>query len=346
MRRSVKPGAGNTAMGSLFDLPSGVEPQLPVHPSVKRAAERYLSRREMKEDDAAVTFEPLKPSSRQRHLRFISFGSGSSGNCAYVGDEHSGFLIDAGVDVRLVEETLLRNGVDMDSVKGICLTHDHSDHIRYVYALCRRFRHLVIYCTPKTLNGILRRHSISRRIKDYHHPIYKEFPFRIDNFELTAFDVSHDGTDNAGFYVTNGDTLRFAVATDLGCITERVDHYMRQARFVMIESNYDAGMLERGRYPEYLKARIRAGRGHLDNVEAGRFLADMFTPALTHVFLCHLSLDNNTPELALHSVEGALLASGKVGSTGDASGTPESLSADVQLVALPRYVASPMYYLF
>lgn len=281
---------------------------------------------------------PLDPAD---DLYFISFGSGSSGNCSYIGDRNSGFLIDAGVDIRKVTDTLQANGIDMSAVKGICLTHDHGDHMKYVYQIVRKYRHIPVYCTPKTFNGLLRRHSISRRIKDYHSPIYKEFPFKIGNFEVTAFDVSHDGTDNAGFFIAHGDKS-IAVATDLGNITGRVDYYMRQAQFIVIEANYDAAMLRDGHYPEYLKARIAADNGHLDNMVTAGYLASIYDPGIRAVFLCHLSHDNNTPQLALSAVTEALRKVGVAGFYDGVSGLVAE-NTDLILAALPRYDASPLY---
>lgn len=274
-------------------------------------------------------------------LKFMSFGSGSSGNCSYIGDDQSGFLIDAGVDMDTVRAALKANGLSFHAIKGICLTHDHSDHVRFVYSIVRKYPHIGVYCTPKTLSGVLRRHSISRRIKDYHRPIYKEFAFQLGNFQITAFDVSHDGTDNSGYFIQHGEHT-FAIATDLGCITPRVDHYMRLARYIMIEANYDAEMLRVGPYPMFLKARIMKDTGHLDNDETGRFLSAIARPELTHVFLCHLSQDNNTPRKALAAVGSALLRSG-VPSIGDGTESIESRRAAMQLVALPRFDASPLY---
>lgn len=284
---------------------------------------------------AGDTFSPLEDVPQIDRLSFISFGSGSSGNCTYIGDSTSGFLIDAGVDMTTVTTELRRNGIDMSAIKGIVLTHDHSDHVRFVYTIVRKYRHIPVYCTPRTLNGILRRHSISNRIKDYHRPIYKEHPFKIGNFTLLAFEVMHDGTDNAGFFITHG-THKIAVATDLGCISDRADHYMRQANYLMIEANYDSAMLDAGTYPEYLKARIRSDSGHLDNAVTARFLAEIYTPALRNIFLCHLSKDNNRPEIALKAVEDALHAAG-VTEIGDCSESPYSRLAPVQLIPLPRF---------
>lgn len=284
----------------------------------------------------------LKPLKKNGNLRFISFGSGSSGNCAFLGDDKSGILIDAGVDNNKVVKELERNGISMDSIKGICITHDHGDHIRYAYSIVRRYRHIGIYCTPKTLNGIMRRHNISRHFKDYHRPFYKEMPFEIENFKITAFEVSHDGTDNVGFFIENG-SHKFAIATDLGHITPRVDHYMRQAKYIMIESNYDLEMLSTGKYPEYLKARIIANNGHLDNEVTARYISEIYSSNLSHVFLCHLSNDNNSPNIALATVSKPLFEKGY--KIGDGSEGALSFDADIQIMTLPRFESSQLYIL-
>lgn len=273
-------------------------------------------------------------------ITFLSFGSGSSGNCAYIGDSTAGFLIDAGVDAKTVLEGLAANNIPVSNIKGICITHDHSDHMRFAYTLVRKHKHISIYCTPRAMNGILRRHNVSRRIKDYHTPIYKEIPFTIGNFTITAFEVMHDGSDNAGFYVQHDDRA-FAIATDLGCISDRADHYMRQADYLMIESNYDLHMLMFGNYPEYLKSRIRNVNGHLDNKVTAEYLAKIYTPRLRYVFLCHLSRDNNTPEEAVGTTRRALEEIGlKVGA---GQNTPEDNAADIQVIALPRFDCSQLF---
>lgn len=243
---------------------------------------------------------------RPEALRFISFGSGSSGNCAYIGTPSSGVLLDAGVDNNRVESELAANAIDPATIAGIILTHDHSDHVRYAYALLRRHRSWKIFATPKAMNGLLRRHSISRRINDYHQPIYKEIPFTAGSLRITAFETSHDGTDNAGFCIEGGGTC-FVVATDTGVITSRADFYIRTAEHLMIEADYDAAMLRNGPYPERLKARIASTSGHLDNADTARYLAAVAKSGrLRTVALCHLSHINNTPATALRTVRDEL----------------------------------------
>ena len=301
----------------LDDFVERLDPGFEIIPP--KEMERIVSRH------ASSIIEELPPMQPTEHVFFMSFGSGSSGNCSYVGDHSGGFLIDAGVDAKKVMTTLQANGITMDRVQGIILTHDHHDHISQAYPLLRNNRHMRLYCTPRALSGILRRHNISRRVKDYHTPIYKEFPFRLGNFEITPFEVMHDGADNVGFYISHtAHTL--AVATDLGCISPRVDHYMRLADSIVIEANYDLHMLMTGSYPEYLKARILAKNGHLDNVVSAQFIAEIYTPRLRNLFLCHLSHDNNLPQIATDTFKEIL---GQVAPT-------------LTPVPLPRYAATQL----
>lgn len=268
------------------------------------------------------------------YLHYISFGSGSSGNSCYIGCTKGGIIVDAGLKAEDIEKILNSHGVPMNKVKGLLLTHDHSDHVRYAYSILRQHKHIRLFCTNRVLNGLLRRHNISRRIKEYHNPIFKEIPFRILDFEITAFEVPHDGSDNMGFHILFGDK-HFVLATDLGAVTARARHYMSQANYLVIEANYDEEMLRYGRYPEYLKARIRTDNGHMQNEATAAFLKEIINPELKYIFLCHLSQDNNTPAKALKAVRDVLEGIGK--KVGTAQETVLDRKSDVQLMALPRY---------
>lgn len=272
-----------------------------------------------------------------RVINYISFGSGSSGNSCYIGTRREGLIVDAGVKADVVEDTLTANGIRMENVKGILLTHDHSDHVKYAYTLLRTHRHIRLFCTNRVLNGLLRRHGISKRIKDYHVPVFKEIPFTVAGMEITAFDVPHDGTDNMGFSL-NYDNRNFVIATDLGAVTDRARYYMSQADYLVIEANYDLDMLLNGPYPEYLKSRIRTESGHLDNRDTADFLRQIYTERLKYIFLCHLSKDNNTPSKALAAVREALEGLGL--KVGNCENTISDRSADVRLMALPRFDAT------
>jgi len=302
-------------------------------------------------DDDFDSYEPVAakqaPASREEPLAddplcFMSLGSGSSGNCAYVGTREAGILVDAGVDADFVFEQLERNGIKGSQVKGIILTHDHNDHIKCCYKILRNHKHIRLLCTPRTLNGLLRRHNVSTRIKDYQTPCYIEIPFKLAGLDITAFATSHDGTDNVGYSISAGGKT-FVVATDMGIITERAEHYMAQANYLMIESDYDEQMLTTGRYAEYLKSRIRSAVGHLSNDDAAQFVGSHYHEGLKYVFLCHLSHDNNTPQIAWDTVAHALQARNVT--VGDASNNLTQRDRDVQLYVLPRYEASPWFVL-
>lgn len=324
-RRSIRPIED---LPSLFDAPAD-EPQRDLGP--------------ISADDSGELADFVVPqqfTQRKPQLRFISFGSGSSGNCSYVGTDTCGLLIDAGVDNNFVTKELARNGIDIATIRGILLTHDHGDHVRYSYAILRRNPGMKIYSTIKCLEGILRRHNISRRIKDYHVPIFKEHEYRFDDIIVTPFETSHDGTDNCGFAFQFGDT-HFVIATDTGIITERADFYCRQANALMIEANYDDEMLATGRYTEHLKARIRSNTGHLENHATANYLTQIFSPQLKQIFLCHLSEDNNTPETAEVTVGNALRTINVRPATSCASIPPGT----VYIKALPRFRSSDLYIL-
>lgn len=273
-------------------------------------------------------------------IYYISLGSGSSGNSSYIGTSNGGLLIDAGIKAEEIESKIRANGIDIKKIQGVLLTHDHSDHVRYAYTLVRNHRHMKVYCTNRVLNGLLRRHDISKRIKDYHVAIFKEIPFKAGDFEVTAFEVPHDGIDNMGFSLSYGER-NFVIATDMGEIVPRARHYMSQADYLVIESNYDLRMLQHGPYPEFLKARIQTSRGHMDNVATADFLKEIYSSRLKHVFLCHLSKDNNTPEIAIQKVRAALEETGAI--IGEGMETISDRGADVQLTVLPRYEATRLY---
>lgn len=276
----------------------------------------------------------------ERIIHYVSFGSGSSGNSCYIGTPKGGVIIDAGIKSEDIENGLKSNGIDIKKVWAVLLTHDHADHVKYVYSLVKNNRHIRVFCTNKVLNGIMRRHGMSKRLKDYHVAIFKEIPFTIGDFSITAFEVPHDGSDNMGFSL-NFDNRNFVLATDMGEVSHRAAHYIGEADYLVIESNYDRRMLIEGRYPAYLKARIQTSHGHMDNLQTATFLKENITPRLKYIFLCHLSKDNNTPQLALKAVRTALEEAGK--KVGKALDSLEDRDADVQLMALPRFDSTRLF---
>lgn len=262
----------------------------------------------------------------QPKYKFFSLGSGSSGNCYYLGSKEYGILIDAGVGIRTVKKTLREYGVSFESIVGILVTHDHADHIKTVG--CLGVKHNIpVYTTEAVHNGIRRSRYIDADLYQSRKVIGKEVPFSIRNFEVTAFDVPHDSIENVGYHI-EFDGQTFVLITDIGCITEKIYHFARRANHLVIETNYDETMLENGRYPYYLKQRITSGMGHISNRLSAEFIANVYSEKMKNVWLCHLSQDNNYPQLAYDEVKNALSTKGV------------NVGVDIKLEALSRYKAS------
>jgi phosphoribosyl 1,2-cyclic phosphodiesterase len=235
-------------------------------------------------------------------LRFFSIGSGSSGNCYYFGNALQGILIDAGVGSRTIRKELKQIGVEFSQILGIFVTHDHHDHIKAVGTLGERF-HIPVYATAKTHNGIDHSYGMTQKLSSTSRRYLENAQeLQVGDFTVQSFAVSHDGTDNAGYFIRYKDH-KVLVATDLGCVNSELQHFLQASDIVIMEANYDLEMLKNGRYPYYLKDRILSDTGHLGNHEAGQFLAENWHEQMKYIYLCHLSNDNNHPELAKKTVE-------------------------------------------
>ena len=262
-------------------------------------------------------------------LRFFSLASGSSGNCYYLGTNSFGILIDAGIGVRQIKKILKENGVEFEKIHALFVTHDHADHIKSVGYLGENLS-IPVYATELVHAGIRRSRYVEEVLIQSRRIVEKEKPVLIRHFKITAFEVPHDSSDNVGYSIEYGDQV-FVVVTDVGHITDTVKEHVCKANHLVIEANYDEEMLMSGTYPAFLKERVSSKSGHLSNKEAAEFLAVNYTPALKNIWLCHLSRDNNHPELAYKTVDYRLFQEGiRVGK-------------DVSLIALKRMTPSEIY---
>jgi phosphoribosyl 1,2-cyclic phosphodiesterase len=232
-------------------------------------------------------------------LNFCSLSSGSSGNCYYLGNELHGILIDAGISAGAIRKYLKNMGVSMQTIMGVLVTHNHSDHIRGLEVLTRK-NNLPVFTTRKIWESILtRKNNLSGlAVRD----IVLQQEFHLAGFDIEAFPVFHDAPETIGFHLGAGDQ-KITIATDLGHICQTAASYMKAANLLVIESNYDEQMLANGKYPHFLKARIRSDHGHLGNHQTSAFLADIVSENLRHICLAHLSINNNTPDLALQTLK-------------------------------------------
>lgn len=234
-------------------------------------------------------------------LRFRSLASGSSGNCYFIGNASCGILIDAGVGVRSVKRFLHTIGLDFPHIWGIFVTHDHADHIKAVGVLGEK-HHIPIYTTTKIHDGINRNYCVTQKLSTSQKFIQIGEEIEVGDFTVSSFPVSHDASECVGYRVKYKDKT-LVMATDIGYVGDEASKNLTEADYIVLEANYDEEMLKNGRYPIYLQARIKANTGHLSNAQAAAFLADNFTERWKYVFLCHLSKDNNLPELAYNTIK-------------------------------------------
>jgi phosphoribosyl 1,2-cyclic phosphodiesterase len=232
-------------------------------------------------------------------LAVCTLASGSKGNATYISDGNTSILIDAGLSGIEIQRRLASRGLIPERLNAIIVTHEHSDHIKGVGILSRRYK-LPVYISQKTKSacpGLGKLHSIR--------PFESGAPFRIDNLIVHPFSISHDAEDPSGFTISqNGITI--AIATDLGIATAMVKEHLKRCTLLILEANHDPKMLETGPYPWPLKQRIQSRTGHLSNSDSKKLLAELQHEKLQHVILAHLSEINNTPQKAYDEVVRAL----------------------------------------
>jgi phosphoribosyl 1,2-cyclic phosphodiesterase len=223
-------------------------------------------------------------------LYTASLNSGSNGNCYYIGNDTEAVLIDAGISCRETERRMARIGLSMQKVKAIFISHEHTDHIAGVRVLSKKYR-LPVYITSGTLlnSRLPLDESLVFSFSAYE-------PVQIGDLSVTPFPKFHDASEPHSFIVQGGDTT-IGVLTDIGAGCEHVTRNFSLCHAVYLEANYDMQMLENGGYPYYLKKRISGGHGHLSNAQALEIFNTHRPSFMSHVFLSHLSRDNNNPEL-------------------------------------------------
>lgn len=239
-------------------------------------------------------------------IRFCPIVSGSSGNSTYIGTGHTHLLIDAGVSGKRIEEGLNCINVNCEELDGIFITHEHSDHIKGVGILSRRYD-LPVYATEGTWNAMEDLlGKIARKNKKI---IYSGEKLELNDVYIKPFDIPHDAAEPVGFNIFAGD-IKMTVATDIGHASDCVKEGIADSDILLLEANHDIEMLKRGPYPYNTKQRILGDYGHMANVNAGRLLAEVMSEKIKHVFLGHLSAENNTPRLAYKAVEQVLFENG------------------------------------
>jgi phosphoribosyl 1,2-cyclic phosphodiesterase len=222
-------------------------------------------------------------------LEVASLNSGSNGNCYYIGNAEEAILVDGGISLKEAEKRMKRLGLSLEKVKAIFISHEHGDHIHGLPALVKKYK-FPVYITPET-------YTASNLHLDHPVESFTAYePVNIGGLSVSAFPKFHDARDPHSFVITHGN-VSVGVFTDIGKVCDHVIKNFKQCHAVFLETNYDAEMLMNGRYPWHLKERVCGDYGHLSNVAARQLFMDHRAPFLSHLFLSHISRENNKVEM-------------------------------------------------
>lgn len=233
-------------------------------------------------------------------MRFASLGSGSKGNATLLETESSCILIDCGFTVKETERRMARLDRSPSDLAAILVTHEHSDHIKGVMPLARKYR-LPVYSSFGTAE------YKELRSQGYWQPLVLDQSQQIAGLAVTPVVVPHDAREPCQFVFSHR-RRRFGLLTDLGSITPHIRDRYRDCDALLLECNHDVPMLQVGPYPPSLKRRVGGDWGHLNNQQSASLLSSCELGRLQHLVMAHLSEHNNTPELAREAVVSALNA--------------------------------------
>lgn len=235
-------------------------------------------------------------------LKFCPLFSSSSGNSVYIGDNSGGILVDVGRSAKQTDLMLKNIGVDADTIKGIFITHEHTDHVNGLNVFAKK-HNIPVYATPGTLEALKKKGVLT----DKHIDIAVTDNIQVAGLDIKPIKTSHDCADGRGYVITGCDGItKAAIATDTGFISPQLLCDITGCKLVYLESNHDVDMLRTGPYPYQLQKRILSNVGHLSNDACADALQALVNKGSTHFVLAHLSQENNTPALAYEAATSAL----------------------------------------
>ncbi|MEX1202825.1 MAG: MBL fold metallo-hydrolase [Ferruginibacter sp.] len=223
-------------------------------------------------------------------VEIASINSGSNGNCYYIGNQQEAVLIDVGLSCKEIEKRMASLGLNMCKVKAIFISHEHSDHIKGLSVLSAKYN-LPVYISKSTYDHCKIDIEPARLFW-----INAKKKIKVGNITIRAFVKIHDAADPHSFVVVAG-AIKVGVFTDVGKPCAELIRHFSTCHAAFLEANYDETMLENGSYPSHLKNRIRGGLGHLSNTEALKLFVEHRPAFMSHLFLSHLSKNNNDPVL-------------------------------------------------
>lgn len=236
-------------------------------------------------------------------MKICVFASGSGGNCLLVSAKGTNVLLDAGISMKRIENALRGIGLSINNIDGVLVTHEHSDHVSGLKMLSKHYG--VPIFAPRTVAARLR--GMLPETEPYIRIIVPGHSFDIGALRIRAFHTPHDTDESVGYRLECGSI--FALATDMGHVTDEVEESLTGADAVLVESNHDVAMLSYGPYPVHLKRRILSDRGHLSNDDCAQLVKRLTDGGVGKIILGHLSRENNSPEKALMTTRSLVSAS-------------------------------------
>ena len=230
-------------------------------------------------------------------MKACVLASGSKGNICYVGTNNHNILIDMGKNTKYIVEKLKNIGVDAVDIDVVLISHLHKDHTSALLTFLHRYNPAV-YITKKMLTEF-------EDIKEYPNLYLYEDNIDLEDITIKAIKSSHDSIDSRNFVIEE-DNKSVVYITDTGYIRHKYFKDIVNKNLYLLESNHDIEMLTHGPYPEWLKKRVISDEGHLSNQSAGFYLSKLIGNNTKEVILMHLSEVNNTPSIALSTVNDVL----------------------------------------
>ncbi|MGL6248242.1 MAG: MBL fold metallo-hydrolase [Culicoidibacterales bacterium] len=222
--------------------------------------------------------------------------SSSSGNLSLLHVDGQYYLIDCGVSKSRISQILAENGIDLNDLAGIFITHNHSDHVKGL-AMLTKYHHMPVHLSAGTAAEITARKDFQRSGRKRNLQIWTENELTLEQLHVIILPTSHDTTDSCGFkFSYQGQSLVYL--TDLGTIDQTLLQQATGAHCYVFESNHEPELLAATNRPIYLKKRIASDRGHLNNTQSAQYLQQLITQATQTIILAHLSLEANTHEQA------------------------------------------------
>lgn len=238
---------------------------------------------------------------------FCSLYSGSSGNSMFIASDKAKILIDAGLPGKKIDAALQEIKQNPNELDGIFITHEHSDHIKGVGVLSRKYD-IPIYANADTWCAM---ESSLGKVKEHNMKVIdKRSVTEIGDMSVKAFNIPHDAVAPMG-YTVNSSEKSISVATDFGTFTREIYDNIKDSEVILLESNHDVNMLKFGPYPYNLKRRILSEIGHLSNDDCGNAIVELYKCSTNKkIILGHLSNTNNQPDLAYQTVLNVLSENG------------------------------------